>query len=507
MDKKTEMKKEWFLDRYCGQQFAALVEDGKLAEFFCEYEPRRTCVGSIYKGQVTNVLAGMNAAFVNCGLHRNCYLSMDESYTDYSKYDGKMGESGKKSLDLKIGDEIIVQVTQPPRGNKGAKVTTHLSFVGKTIIYLPNSDFSGISRKITDETARETLLALTEKMRENQEEGFIVRTQAPFANPKQIKGEAAYLKGLYADVLTAAKTAPVGTLLYEDDDLPSRVMRDSYGEEMDAIFVGDEELYRRLLRLIKLRKDIPPRKLHLYTGERSMFREYGITPLVYDCASPIATLDNGGYLVIERTEAMTVIDVNTGSFVGDTDHEQTVFEVNIAAAEEIARQVRLRNIGGIVVVDFIDMTEEAHRAQVTQVLREKLSLDKAKCNVLEMSELCITQFTRKRVGNDTLSFIVKPCPHCEGKGLVPEDIFVITRLRAKILDCFAEGYTAAIIDLNENIMKKILSEGMFSVEAKNRWKGKRIYFVPHKTYREAYFSVRGETANVLSLPDKAQILY
>ena len=186
-------KKEWFLDRYCGQQFAALLEDGILTEFSCEDEPRTACVGNIYKGKVVNVLSGMNAAFVNCGLSRNCYLSMEETYTDYSKYDGTMVETNDKIHNLKEGDEIIVQITKPARGNKGAKVTTHLSFVGKRIIYLPNTPFLGISRKITDEAERAQLLQVASSMREREEEGFIVRTQAPYATDEQLKTEAEYL--------------------------------------------------------------------------------------------------------------------------------------------------------------------------------------------------------------------------------------------------------------------------------------------------------------------------
>ena len=178
------MKKEWFFDRYCGQQFAALLEDGKLAEFSSETEQRGETVGNIYKGRVTNVLAGMNAAFISCGLNKNCYLSMEETYTDYTKYDGTPVATDAKPLDLKEGDEIVVQVTKPSRGNKGAKVTTHLSFVGKCLIYLPNTDFLGISRKITDETQRAKLLKAADKMRTRKDEGFIVRTSAPLVTQK-----------------------------------------------------------------------------------------------------------------------------------------------------------------------------------------------------------------------------------------------------------------------------------------------------------------------------------
>ena len=304
-----------------------------------------------------------------------------------------------------------------------------------------------------------------------------------------------------------AKNAPVGAILYQDEELPIRCMRDSFADEIVAIHVGDEDLYQRLLTLVRLRGDIPERKLIKYTGKRSMMQEYGITPLIYEALRPTVPLKNGGYLVIEHTEAMTVVDVNTGSYIGETSLEETVFAVNLAAAEEIARQVRLRNVGGIVVVDFIDMVNEEHRQTVTEKLQACLSQDKAKCNVLPMSEFCLTQFTRKRVGKEALSYLVKPCPYCEGKSYVHEDFFVVMRIREAILDCFAKGYTSAIIELNENVMRKILTERLFAKELATRWKTTRIYMIPHKTYKEEHFSVRGDNATILHLPDKAQILY
>ena len=469
------MKKEWFFDRYCGQQFAALMEDGNLTEFSVESETSGEIVGNVYKGRVTNVLSGMNAVFISCGLAKNCYLSMEETYTDYTKYDGTFVQSSVKPLNLKVGDEIIVQVTQAPRGNKGAKVTTHISFVGNHLIYLPGTDFLGISRKITDEKQREKLLKIADKMRMGQtDDGFIVRTQAPFATQKQLKTEAEYLKKLYNRMQETAKNAPVGAVLYEDEELPIRCMRDSFGGEIVAIHVGDEDLYKRLLSLIRLRGDIPERKLVKYMGARSMMQEYGITPLIYDALRPTVPLKNGGYLVIEHTEAMTVVDVNTGSYTGETNLEETVFAVNLSAA------------------DFIDMTDEAHRLAVNEKLETLLAKDKAKCKILPMSELCLTQFTRKRVGREVLSYLVKPCPHCEGKSYVHEDIFVVSRIREAILDCFAKGYTAVIIELNDSIMRKILSERLFEKELSTRWKNLRVYMVPHRTYKEERFTVRGD---------------
>ena len=308
------MKKEWFFDRYCGQQFVALLEDGRLAEFAAEKETGGEIVGNIYKGRVMNVLSGMQAAFISCGLERNCYLSTDETYTDYSKYDGALGKPKTGPLDLKEGDEIIVQVTKPPRGNKGAKVTTHLSFVGKNLIFLPNTDFVGISRKIEDEELRRNLIFTADKMREKENEGFIVRTQAPFVTRRQLKREAEYLKNLYKSMSDYAAKAPVGSVLYKDFDLPVRVMRDSMGDDVTAMYVGDKELYERLLSLIRLRGDLSERKLILYTGKRAMMREYGISPLVFAAAQPMVSLENGAYLVIDHTEAMTVVEVSKTPF-------------------------------------------------------------------------------------------------------------------------------------------------------------------------------------------------
>lgn len=505
--RKLQMKKQWFFDRYCGQQFAALLEDGKLTEFAVEMEENGDTVGNVYKGVVTNVLSGMNAAFVSCGLEKNCYLSMEETYTDYTKYDGTSVSTTPKPLDLKVGDELIVQITKPPHKNKGAKVTTHLSFVGRRLIYLPCTDFLGISRKITDEKQRESLLKIADEMRTgNTDEGFIVRTQAPLATQEQLKKEADFLKKGYAEMQKRAKNAPVGTLLYQDEELPVRTMRDTAGEELVAIHVGDEELYQKLRALIQFRDDIPEEKLIKHNSNRSMMREYGISPLIYDAVNPRVPLENGGYLVIDHTEAMTVIDVNTGSYIGKDNLEDTVFAVNLEAAKEIARQVRLRNIGGIVVVDFIDMVDEAHRLAVTQTLQDQLANDKAKCNVLPMSEFCITQFTRKRVGLPVLSFMVKPCPHCTGIGYIHEDIFTLTRLRSDILDCFADGYDTAVIELNERIYGIIVNERTFQKELANRWKNNALYFIPHKTYKHDYFTINGVNGEPSSLPERAQKL-
>lgn len=497
------MKKEWFFDRFCGSQIVAYAEDGELAELGVETEQSGGLVGNIYKGRVSNIVAGMQAAFVSCGMEKNCYLPLNERSARFSAYDGSSGQGG---VSLKEGDEILVQVEKNARGSKGAKVTCDLSFVGKNLIYLPCSDFLGISRKITDEIARERLLKEADSLR-GAGQGFIVRTAAEKVSKKRLKEEADYLKRVYQAVMERAKNAPVGAEVYRECELPLKVMRDSLGGDVTKIYVGDKMLYDELISLVRLRSDLSEKKVVLYEGARHMFAAFGLSEQIYQLAEPRVMLKNGGYLVIDRTEAMTVIDVNTGSFVGESDLESTVFETNLLAAREIARQVRIRNIAGIISVDFIDMAEEAHRTAVDEELAKAVATDRAKCRVLPMGELCVTLFTRKRTTNELLEFLLKPCPHCTREGYVLSDKYMAVRLRSEIMEYFARGYNAVILELNRSLMNVILSERYFTESLQGAWRGKRVYMVPHSTWHQEKFTIRGDNAEVLTLPDDAQILY
>ncbi len=498
------MKKEWFFDQICGEQLAVYVEDGKVVEVSVENAQNRDLIGNVYKGRVCNVVAGMQAAFVCCGLEKNCYLPLDENLSTLSHYDGEV--KSERPISLKEGDEILVQVVKPPRGSKGAKVTTALSFVGKTLIYLPHTEFLGISRKITDEPLREKLLRDVDKLRKSGE-GFIVRTAASTATKKTLKWEAEYLRRVYDSAMEQAQDAPVGKIVYRDLELPVKVMRDSLGDDVNKITVGDKDLYEKVLSLARLRSDLSEKKVVLYSGTCSLSHTYHIDKQIYELASPRVEIGNGAYLVIDRTEAMTVIDVNTGKYTGKDDLETTVFRTNLLAAREIARQVRLRNLGGIIAVDFIDMTEEAHRDQVQAELEGCLLQDKAKCRVQPMSELCVTLFTRKRTIHDLSSFLLKPCPHCTREGYVLSDTYMAMRIRSDIIDLFGAGYRAVIIELNSNLMQTILSQRTFTPEVNGVWRGKPVYMIPHKTFHEEKYTVRGENSTVLTLPDNAQILY
>ena len=496
------MTKDWYFDRFCGAQIAVCAENGKIVEVELEREGGGDVTGNVYKGRVANVVGGIQAAFVACGMEKNCYLPLNEHNARLNSYDGEADASPRA---IEEGEELLVQIVKPAFVSNGAKVTADLAFVGRLLIYLPQTKFLGISRKITDTEQREKLLSEADKLR-SAGEGFIVRTAAEHAAKKSLKTEAEYLRKLYRSALEYAASAPVGTLVYREYDLPMKVMRDSLGE-IGKIYVGDRTVYERFLRLAKIGGYLPEKKFVLYTGKRAMLEHYGLAQQINALAGTRVPLGNGGDIVINRTEAMTVVDVNTGKFTGEDDLESTSYETNLQAAREVARQVRLRNIGGIVAVDFIDMLQSEHRAAVQQELENALFDDRAKTRVYEMSELCVALFTRKRTKNDLLSIMLKPCPYCAGDGHIPSDLFLAVSLRGKIMDCFADGYGSVIIDVNAALMKRLLAGRYFTEDAKGAWLGKRVYFVPREDLREEKFAVRGDDGAVLTVPDNAQILY
>lgn len=495
-------KKTIYFDSYCGYSFAAISENGKVSDFGYEKTKKGCAVGNVYKGVVENVLEGMQAAFVNCNLERNCFLSDEGMPTDCEKYDGTailstvpdahaQTASSPALPHVAEGGEILVQVTKLPVGNKGAKVTSRLSFVGNYLIYLPDSEFIGVSRKIDDEELRRNL-AYTAKRIKDDGEGLVVRTAAAYADAESVRNEYQYLKKLYTDILEKSKTAKAGALLYNDDSLPVRILRDVLSRDVDKIIVGNAELKKTVEALMSLYPADTRKPVILHGSGRDMADELGISGQIFSIASPKVPLENGGYIVIERTEALTVVDVNTGRFTGDYNLEQTVYHTNLLAAREIARQVKLRNIGGIVVVDFIDMENETHSRAIAEELTRLLQRDKAKCSVAPMSKFGLVEFTRKRIGANPLNLMVKPCKNCKKTGYTMTDEFILINLRAKILNAVADGAKALRIDMNADILNKLLTLPEFLSDFKTRTAGVKIYAVPHKTYREEQFNIRAD---------------
>ena len=386
------MQKNMYFDYFGDDCFAAVTEGGRLVEFHLDTDSSTEISGNIYKGRVVNVLSGMQAAFVAFGQEKNGYL-----YAGDIPADADISPQKQLTLQVKEGDEVMVQVAKSPIGSKGARLSMCLSFVGKNIIFLPKADFCAVSRKITDEPLREKLLRTAEKLA-GDEGGIVMRTNAVNAKLADLRDELKYLRGLYATAKEAYASAAVGEMVYRDADVHARLLRDFDLSSVDKIYIADEKTYLRAEAA--LRRTRAKNKLVYYRGEREMFEMFGLEEQVYRLMSSRVPLENGAYLIFDKTEALTAIDVNTGRFTGETALEDTVYETNLVAAREIARQVRLRNIGGIVIVDFIDMAGEDHRNAVVAELSRCLQEDRTKCNVTPMTELGLVQFTRKKVKSD-----------------------------------------------------------------------------------------------------------
>ena len=486
-----------YFDYFGSDCFAAVAEDGRLVEFHLDSGSETEISGNIYKGRVMNVLEGMQAAFVAFGQEKNGYLYAGDIPSDADR-------GVVMPLCVKAGDEVMVQVSKSPMGKKGARLTMCLSYVGKHLIFMPTSNYCAVSRKITDESEREMLLAAAKKLSERGG-GFVMRTSALTADPRELRAEANYLRALYDDTVEAYKTASVGDMVYRDADLHARLLRDFDLDGIDKIYIGDEQTFNRAERLFKRARR--KNKLVLYNGEREMFEYFGLEKQVYELMSSRVELENGSYLIFDHTEALTAIDVNTGRFTGETDLEDTVFSTNLLAAREIARQVRLRNVGGIVVVDFIDMASEEHRAALVEELEKCLREDRAKCNVVPMTGLGLIQFSRKKFKSDNVSMLTKKCPYCRGAGYILSDAYIAFRIQIALKKCFADGYENAIVELNAGVFAEILAKRRFSALVKGEWRDKRVYMIPHRTYHEDQFTVRGDNSNVLTLPDTAKLLY
>lgn len=492
-----------YVDNVCGNYVGAVAEGNKLLEYRIEKKNTTVPIGSVFKGKVENVLGGMQAAFVNVGLSRNGYLSADDMLMDRSEIEGRV--ELPSVLNLKEGDEIMVQAVKDPAGNKGVRLTSYLSFAGRYVVYLPSFSFVGVSRKITDEKTRKRLTEIAEKYCPKGK-GVIIRTAGETAKKGDIKREIRFLKEQFEEIEENFATARPATCIYEEGNVGIRLLRDVYTEDVDKFVVSDKELFDKLTLYARRRDKALKSKLKFYDKKIDMFRYYGLSDSVENMLSSSVSLPNGAYIVIDKTEAMTVIDVNTGRFVGEECLEDTVFKTNLLAAKEIARQLRLRNIAGIIVVDFIDMTEDEHKTELLRVLDEELKADRERCRVVGMTPLGLVEITRKKRRRESVSALVKDCPYCQGTGHIQSNDYIVMKIRTELLNIFANGYNNAKIDLNLEIADYILAKKALKTDVEKIWTNKRVYLIPHKTYHQQFFIVRGDNAEAMDVPDKALLL-
>lgn len=400
----------------------ALIFQGAVQELHIERTLSRGLVGNIYLGKVVRVLPGMQSAFIDIGLERAAFLHVADIWD--ARQQGHEGNSNNVPLTpieklLYDGQAITVQVVKDPIGTKGARLSTQISIAGRMLVYLPQDSHIGISQRIENEEERESLRTKVKGlMLEDEKGGFIVRTMAEDASEEDLRADIEYLRRTWSTITKLAKTKPPCSLLHQDLNLAQRVLRDFVNEETSSIQIDSRENFLMLQEFGRTYTPSVLPKLQHYTGERPLFDLYSVEEEIERALGRRVNLKSGGYLIIDQTEAMTTIDVNTGSFVAGRNFDDTIFKTNLEAALAIARQLRLRNLGGIIILDLIDMESQEHKDAVLAELNKALSRDRTKLSVSTFSALGLVEVTRKRTRESLSHVLCEPCPACSGKGQV-----------------------------------------------------------------------------------------
>ncbi|MBZ6067047.1 ribonuclease G [Aeromonas schubertii] len=398
----------------------ALVENGQLQEVHVERQARRGIVGNIYKGKISRVLPGMQAAFVDIGMDKAAFLHASDivPHTECVAIKEKeQFQAGNIAELVRQGQDIMVQVVKDPLGTKGARLTTDITLPSRYLVFMPGSAHVGVSQRIESEAERERLKRVVSAY-VDELGGFIIRTAAEGVGEQELEQDAAFLKRLWRKILERKQKYPPCRVIYEDPSLAFRVVRDFVGTELDKIRVDSRQSFESLKRFCEEYVPELAGKLEYYPGESPIFDLYDVENEIQRALERKVELKSGGYLIIDQTEAMTTVDINTGAFVGHRNLEETIFNTNVEATAAIARQLRLRNLGGIIIIDFIDMQSEDHRRRVLHSLELALAKDRAKTNVNGFSQLGLVEMTRKRTRESLEHVLCSECPECQGRGRV-----------------------------------------------------------------------------------------
>ena len=465
----------------------AIVENGALQEVSIERQRSRGIVGNIYKGKVNRVLPGMEAAFVDIGLDKAGFLHVADIDIAGTGDDGS--ENPARPLINELlheGKTLLVQVLKDPMGTKGARLSTSISVPSRYLVYMPNSSNVGISVKIEDENERERLKSLLESCRaQNHGGGCIIRTAAEGVDERELRRDMAFLSKLWGALLESAESAAPGTMIHEDLPLSIRTLRDMVGLETSVVKVDSRETFQKMSNFAaRYIPDLPARIEH-YPGDRPLFDLYNIDDELQRALARQVSLKSGGYLIIDQTEAMTTIDINTGAYVGHQNLEETTFKTNMEASQAIARQLRLRNLGGIIIIDFIDMEREDHKRQVLTSLQKYLARDHAKTQVCEVSPLGLVEMTRKRTRESLEHVLCEPCKICRGRGSLKTTETVCYEIFREILReaRFYDEAQQLLVMANQDVVDRLLDE-----EAASLAELETFIRIPVKLQVEAHLS-------------------
>ncbi len=498
--------KNIIIDTHTTGTRVCVVENGNLIDFAIEKTNAEKLVGNIYKGKVVNVLKGMQAVFVDIGLEKNGFL-----YGGDICVDGKMishnGTNAPAKLPLKVGDIIMCQVLKDQFDSKGPRLTMNISLPSRVLVMEPFVDYIAISRKIDNEDERLKLENFVRSHRPDNS-GYIVRTEAETCGEEEILTNIQELSERWQKIKKDYITCPKCSLLYSEGNLVIRAVRDFMRGDIDKIIVNDMGICNMLESefsyLFGKKKDI----FEVYTGADTLTNHFNLNPQIDKLLKREVVLSNGAYLVIDKTEALTVIDVNTGKYVGDKNLEETVFITNKIAAVEIARQIRLRNLGGIIIVDFIDMNNIEHRGEVLEILEQELKKDRLKCTLVGMTDLGLVQITRKKMRSRLMDNLLQICPYCGGDAYVHSVEHVIMRIRDYLYEIFKDDTIQAVkLTVNPIIYSNMFSLNLFEKELATVWANLRIYLIPDPLCHMEKFSCERVRSSVIELPDNAKLLY
>ncbi len=412
------MKREILVDITEDEVRIALVEDGHLVELFIERTEEKSVVGNIYQGRVANVLKGIRSAFLDLGLERNAFLPLVDLPPD--------------KREIKRSDRLLVQIVKEPIGDKGAKATTRISLPGRYLVFMPNVEHIGISRKVVNDEERRRLREIIKEITPPGA-GFVARTEAVGHHEKDLIRECKYLLNLWQMIKKKKESIGEGYLVHKAFGLIFYVVRELFTEEVDTLIISSRAEYKQVRNYVKMMDPHLLRKTHLYKKKSPLFEAHNLESQISKMKDQKIILPCGGSIIIEQGEALTAIDVNTGRFAGGESLEETAFLANCQAAEEIMCQVRLRNIGGLIIIDFIEMKQKKHREKVMNILHQQSLRDKAKIDLLPITKLGLVEMSRQRRRESIINTLCQPCPYCEGSGLVFSEKTMFIKIKKEIL--------------------------------------------------------------------------
>lgn len=469
----------------------AVIENGMPQEVYVERVNRRGIVGNIYQGKVVRVLPGMQAAFVDIGLERAAFIHVEEVLAQNATQEEKTNASIAHLV--REGQSLLVQVTKDPIGTKGARLTTHLSLPSRYLVFMPGNQHVGVSQRIEDSEERDRLRQTIQKVlaeEDGEPSGFILRTVSEGAAEAELKADIQFLRRLWDSIQQNIKTAKAPSVIYEDLPLNMRALRDMAHSGLEKIRIDSRETFHRAQDFVKALVPEVADAIEYYPGERPIFDLFNVEEEIQKALGRKVELKSGGHLIFDQTEAMTTVDVNTGAFVGHRNLEETIFKTNLEAATAIGRQLRLRNLGGIIIIDFIDMEDSDHQRQVLRTLERVLERDHAKCKVTGVSELGLVEMTRKRTRESLEQVLCGVCSECQGRGSIKTPETVCYEIFREILRQHRAYDTDSYLVLAaQTVVNYLLEDASDHVAELEAFIGKTIRFQIEPMYNAESFDV------------------